>query len=270
MTELKIISEFNIVQLLSLVVACISLLLSLFIYFRTRKSRILAYTVSANFFLLFDIIELNSDLSIKYKNTELKNLRYFQIQVGNKGNDSIEPEDFFDDIHLKFNSDAKILQVEIEEYETQPSNLDTKINTDINSVSIKPILLNSGDYFTLNMLIADFSNFKGIQTRIKGITNVSKVKFSMTPYFFLIPLGIALIIFSLQSVEYTEITKTITTKEGSFNWQSIVLIVLGTISLILGLGSSVNPEFHRNRLNPFQSVRKKYKNPAPESIGMPI
>lgn len=262
--------QFNLTEILSIGIAILSLMFSIYIYFKTKKTKSIGYHILHNHFLLENINELNSELDITYKNRKINNLYYFSIQIGNTGKTIIEKNDFLDNILIRFNNHAKILNCEINTFEAQPSQLKLSTNDSKDTLNVSPLFLNSQDFFTLDILIADFSNFVSIKGRIKGIKRIKKINYKIGPFFPLFFLGIALLILAGQSIIKEEKIVTQTITDNSFAWFTVPLLILGFILLSIAIFDFLNPQFDRKWYNIFSFSKPKYRNPNPPHIGTPF
>jgi len=93
----------------------------------------------------------------------------FVIRFISLGNDPITRQDYERPITIELGKDAQIIKTEI--IQVHPEDLEIEfINQTDNSVTIRPILLNSGDYFAIKFMINCFDETINIKGRIIGIS----------------------------------------------------------------------------------------------------
>jgi len=263
MDYFSFISEFDIVQVLSLVVALLSFAFSVFIYVKNKKKKALAYYIPNSYYLIHDIENLDEYFVIAYKKEKISNLRYFQVQIGNGGNLPIFANDYESEVTLKFNEESRILNFELDDKALHPSDLNPIINKNANKLSIKPILLNENDYFTLNILVNNFKSFEGIKGRIIGINEINPVKGNWKQFIGLTILGVSVLTFAIFSIkatgEYETIQREIKEQPSYTVW--CFYVALGFF--LLGLMSFFPRGFRRGIIGFFSFVKAKYDSPEP-------
>jgi len=258
--------NFTLIEILTLSIAVISLAVTIYLHFNNKRVKSFIYSITHSHFLLYDIEDLNIDLHIYFKKEKITNLRYVQIQLGNNGNLTIDKMDYHDDITIQFNNDAKILNFDIDIVESEPSNLSITLKEELNSLHINPLLLNPKDFFTINLLVADYSNFNGVLSRINGIKKIksSGFKYNLKAFIPLLILGASLIFFALSLPERTEIQELTTKVETDAPWFFTPILILGVSVLVGAIISLFGNHFDRRRFKVLPNFSTaKYPNPNP-------
>ena len=138
-----------------------------------NKIKKLSYELILNTPLVKVSSEVKDKIEVYYEKNKVENPQIVIIRFLNNGNQPISTSDFEQNIKLIFPNDTKIIQCEITKL--NPTNLLLNFNHADNTISIDPLLLNSNEGFTLNLIIeGQDSSFKIID-RIKGV-NIKKYK----------------------------------------------------------------------------------------------
>ena len=162
--------EPKIVNLISFVVP---ILITIAIYLLQKKTKKLSYEIILDTSLVTVNTKVKEKIKIFYENSVVTNPNFISIRFINNGNQAISKLDYEDDIVLKFEDTSKIIQCDSPKM--YPDNLKLNFSYDNNSVSIKPLLLNNGEFFDLNLIIDSPSSKFKIIDRIKGL-RVEKYK----------------------------------------------------------------------------------------------
>jgi hypothetical protein len=105
---------------------------------------------------------VQDEIAINYKGIQVKNLASLQIEVSNRGNVPIKPEDYFRPIELSV--DGMILEVR----QIQSSDLDIQLAPLISSpqeaIHLNPALLNQSDSVTLLLTISEDNGTRAVDT----------------------------------------------------------------------------------------------------------
>ncbi|WP_394971346.1 hypothetical protein [uncultured Croceitalea sp.] len=145
-----------------------------FLYQRHSNKKQLGYKIIYQ----DEIIKRNSrykGLKITYNNQEIEVLHILTIKVLNNGRKAISDQDFQSPLEFYFNNGEKILSIEL--INKSPSNLEIEFENNSESIVFTPTLLNSGDNYTFQMLVANASKPIIIaRARIFGISEIKKIK----------------------------------------------------------------------------------------------
>lgn len=111
-----------------------------------------------------------TDLQIFIDGNQIKDPVFSTLEITNNGSKPIVTSDFESDIYLKLKNSSKIIRAKVTKVD--PADLEITLKSDENSASIKPLLLNPNDKFTISILtsgeIPEFSP----QSRIAGISSI--------------------------------------------------------------------------------------------------
>ncbi|HIF5693297.1 TPA: hypothetical protein ACX3DQ_004426 [Vibrio parahaemolyticus] len=96
-----------------------------------------------------------SDISISVKTQAgVKNLNsplFFDLLIKNTGNENLSRSDFDGNISFTFKGNSSPLKVQ--QVEQSHNSLKAEISIEKNSINISPLMLNSGDYFVVRVLL---------------------------------------------------------------------------------------------------------------------
>jgi hypothetical protein len=163
---------------ITIFVTIASAMLPFLLYFwKQHQTKEFVYEVVTNETVLEISNEYKDDLKITYKDTLVKDLKLILIKFVNAGNVPIEVAHFDQNhpVRIIFSgNDAKILTYEV--LDTMPTNLDITLQVNANQVNLTPVLLNSGDTFSVKLLVSDFLEKITIDGRIVGVKAIREVK----------------------------------------------------------------------------------------------
>lgn len=122
--------------------------------------------------LVTSLLNINSiikdKLKIYFNESIIENPSLIVLKFINDGNQPIIKIDFEEDVIIKFSEGSNILQCfHSEKY---PENLQLVFSHNENIVSFQPMLLNKNEYFTLNIILDNYSEEFKIIDRISGLT----------------------------------------------------------------------------------------------------
>jgi len=163
-------------QILSLPIAVIAILVSIWLFYRSKQRRAIA--------CIFDQIEspleirsgkaLDGAIEILYKGKSVKNIFLVRFRVKNIGNLPIRQSDVVSPLTFTFDPDVVILR-EPRVIEKKP--LDLRIKWGVKKTGKKEIsflfdLLNPGDEVSAEFLCAGDAKLPNIVARIEGVGNI--------------------------------------------------------------------------------------------------
>lgn len=121
---------------------------------------------------------LNKKIEILLDGEPVRDVHLILITLINTGNSSIKPVDYERAVSITIQGEAKILSIEV--VEKHPKRLGEVVEDSNNTcVIFKKILLNSKDYFTLKLLVSDFSGNTTdlyVDGRIDGVKDIVEVR----------------------------------------------------------------------------------------------
>lgn len=159
------------------VVSAIATIVSLFIpfiilYFSGRQTKeLMVETVSISVPVDLSDPRLSS-LKLTYKETPVDRLTVATIEFSNTGSQPIEQRDFEHPVKLSFQKSVDVLAVTLSE--KSPDDLNPKIITDLNGISIAPLLLNPGDRFRITVQTRGGFIEPNVEARISGLSTVTR------------------------------------------------------------------------------------------------
>lgn len=223
-------------------IACITLIITLIIYFLQKNKKGISYEVLSKTPLLTIREKLEGKIKILYLEREVQNVTFLEIKILNTGNVGIPSADYERPIRFIFDNNAEILSAEV--IRAEPETLSTSLTIHANEITLEPVLMNSKDYISMKVII---SNSAGeavyVDGRIKDVKEIKK-QGSSYMYLFLVIIGfifLAIGIFQLASTKKVDITPWTTQK-----WIGVGLITLGY--LFIGISMfSITMKLLRNR-----------------------
>ena len=130
--------------------ALLAVIVSIVIYRLQRQNKELAFGVLAEHHLLGVSDELANRVRITFDNRPVENIKLLVFALKNSGNKAVKVEDFIRPITISLGNEAKLLSFEC--IKECPANLNINISSNEDMLEISPILLNSGDYFLIQVL----------------------------------------------------------------------------------------------------------------------
>lgn len=210
-------------QSISVVIALIAVLVTVIVYLKQRNHRDLSYEITSRTPLLAKEDEIGGALQVQYKGQPVKKVQLVEISFTNSGNTPILGSDFVQPITLNFGEEARILTADI--IETSPENFSAFARIDHSApydrVTIDPILMNSGDIWTLKMLISNSSKID-VDCRVVGVREIRKATESNR---FLVPMVLGTVVMVVGFI----MTPVTATQIGPFK-------SLGNIVTLSGMG----------------------------------
>jgi hypothetical protein len=142
----------------------------------SRNKKMLSYEVISKNQLLSVDEQVAGKLRIFYEDQPTQDLCLLVIKLSNSGNTAISAKDFEEKITLSTGENSKILSVTV--IEKIPENLSEKISLFNSYLTIEPLLLNSKDSLTIQLLVSDFSGRISVKGRILGVKEIKELKVS--------------------------------------------------------------------------------------------
>lgn len=144
------------------------------IYYLQKSKKRLSYEIISNTQLVGIENKVQDKIKIFYEDKLVENVHLVSIRFVNDGNQFVAIDDFTTPINVKFGEGTNILTGEV--LEQNPSELNATIIRTEDRVEVQPLLLNSNDSFTLNILLNDYDESLCITARIKGVKNIGLYK----------------------------------------------------------------------------------------------
>lgn len=160
-------------DLIGIVIMLATLIVMIIIYIFQKQTKKLSYEIILNTSLVKVSSEVKDKIEVYYEKNKVENPQILIIRFLNNGNQPISASDFEENTRLVFHNNAKIIQCE--STNLNPDSLSLNFDYAKNTITIDPLLLNSNEGFTLNLIIeGEDSSFKIID-RIKGV-NIKKYR----------------------------------------------------------------------------------------------
>ena len=147
----------------------------LFFYLGRDTKELTVETVSSA--ILVDLSDSNlSSLKLTYKDVSVSRLSVATIELRNSGTLPIVASDFERSFVIMFKNPADVLAVTVAD--KTPPDLDPSILSNLNGISVSPMLLNPGDRFRLTVQLRGDFNEPTVNARISGVSTISRRLFS--------------------------------------------------------------------------------------------
>lgn len=138
-----------------------------------RKTKKLSYEIILNTSLVKVNSEVKDKIEVYYEKNKVENPHLLIIRFSNNGNQPISTSDFEEKIKLIFSDDTRIIQCD--STNLNPTSLLLNFHHEENTITIDPLLLNSNEGFSFNIIIEGEDNNFDIIDRIHGV-NIKKYK----------------------------------------------------------------------------------------------
>ena len=157
-------------QFVGAVLGIFAIIVSIVLFFVQRKKKTLSYEILSKTPVLSATEEIAGQLQILFQGKVVQKVYLLVIRLSNTGNVPIASSDYERPILIRFGEGARILTAEVSE--SDPKNLNAKVDIHDQGVLVKPVLLNSGDSITIKSLVSDYSGQLDIDGRIIGVKNI--------------------------------------------------------------------------------------------------
>lgn len=154
-------------------------IIALVVTIRQNKRKKLSYQILYSQPLVDISSQIKNDLKITYKGQEVEQLNILTVKIINNGGISIRSGDFEEQIVFKMRNAKSIVSYAISD--TRPSNLKTSINHDNGRLLVAPLLLNVGEYFTIQTIFDGPDRNFELTARIEGISEIKALTGSAFP-----------------------------------------------------------------------------------------
>ena len=155
----------------------IALALTIIFYWKQTQRKNLSFEVLYNTNLLSIDDVIKGKTQILYEGQLVQNVRLYAIKLINSGNVAILDTDYVRPVYLDFGNDSSILSAKVAK--TSPSNLSPCVTTEKTRIIIDPLLLNSGDFIELEILLSQPTEYRqtlaSIDGRIVGVKSIKQI-----------------------------------------------------------------------------------------------
>lgn len=110
------------------------------------------------------------DIKILYQ--DLEEASFIKIHIKNTGSLPITKEDFHKPLTITFDENSNVAG--FRKITSYPKELELNSTTGTNSISINPLLLNSGDEFLVELFVQGKATIKSITARITGVNDLKE------------------------------------------------------------------------------------------------
>jgi len=168
--------ESSLIGWIGAIGSVIAAILTLAIYLLTRKKKSLSYEILSENPLISidDELKGKGKLQMLYEEQPVENVHLLIVKFINSGNVPITKADFETPITLRLEGTSKVLSAE--QVEANPDNLVTPLTIEDRLITVKPGLMNGGDFFTVKVLIGQYGGSSAVDARIVGVQSIRQVR----------------------------------------------------------------------------------------------
>jgi hypothetical protein len=177
-------------QFVGVLITILTILVTIWIYKRQKNQKSLSYEILSESLLLRVEDELKGKVKILYEDKPVQKVHLIVLKTINSGNIPILTSDYETPITYTCGEDSQILSSEI--IEKYPKDLTEIFSINEKYVQIQPKLMNSGDFFIMNLLVSKYEKPLKITGRIVGVKEIKAVEKNSFKTAFFIILGILL------------------------------------------------------------------------------
>jgi hypothetical protein len=152
------------------IAALLAIILPVVLYAIARKKKSLFYEIISENPLISIGNEIKGQIKILFNDKPIENVNLLLIRFTNDGNQPITASDYERPISLRFKDNPHVLSAEFAD--ANPPNLITTIEVRDKQVVINPVLMNSGDYYTVKLLVGEYSGKFDVDARVVGVKGI--------------------------------------------------------------------------------------------------
>lgn len=116
---------------------------------------------------------ISDKVEVLYEGNKVENVSLIVMTLRNSGNQTIEFDDFINDVTFNFGEKARFLSLSV--VETEPSSLYPVFQHTQGMPFLVPLLLNRGDNFIVNFLVSGWDpDALKVRGRIKGVSDIKR------------------------------------------------------------------------------------------------
>jgi hypothetical protein len=169
MQFLKDLLESNITRS---VLAVLAICVSFIIYQLNRKRKALSYRIVTKTTLFGVDKEIGGRVQVLLDGEPADKIGLVLIDIENSGNEPIKPEEFVRPLVFTFAPDTRVISADVTAM--KPENLGAAVSFEASSVTVAPLLMNSGDEMSIKVLLKQFDGKVHGDARIVGIRDVKR------------------------------------------------------------------------------------------------
>ena len=140
------------------ILACVFFMISVYLTFKLRKKKSLAYEITTSSSLISVKKEIESDVNITFRGKKVEDVYLLKVKIINNGYDHVKEEDFKKPITFVLNPEVEIMDMSVSERSSESNQISFSLK-DQNVVEIVPTLLNKKDWFIVNFLLSRYVKF---------------------------------------------------------------------------------------------------------------
>jgi len=157
-------------QFLSVVVAVVALLLTYLLFRMQQNQKKISYEVISSRAAISVGDEVKGRIQILLDGTPVNDVYLVILKICNTGNIPILSTEYDQPITFNFGKGSKVLDVEI--FDSMPSDIRVSVKIDIEKIVLEPLLLNSKDSFKLKVMLTNFRDEINASARIVGVKQI--------------------------------------------------------------------------------------------------
>lgn len=154
--------------IISTIVAFLGIIIPIVLYITSLPERSIAYEVVSKTDLVGSLNNIKG-VEITINGKQANEATLYLIKFKNTGTEPITVEDFEKPILLKLNSQVFSVKVK----DKTPENLSLEYSIEENNVSIKPLLFNSDEEFSLE-IVSSSEDYPIVDSRIAGVSEINE------------------------------------------------------------------------------------------------
>lgn len=158
--------------------AAITVIVAVLIYQRQKRIKTLDWTPITNVPLLDTRATVANEFNVYWRNTKVSSPRILILRIQNTGREAIRSQDFEGNIHISFETTARVLLALISDTSPnlpRPSLIQVMPDEGrTNNLDVEPLLLNSGEWFDIQCLIDGSASYPCIECRFADQTREMK------------------------------------------------------------------------------------------------
>lgn len=159
-------------QFIGAIFAFLSIAGALWIYWLQKRTRELAFGLISSRRPLAIADELSSRVTVQLDGKPVQNLHLLVFALKNSGKRAICPSDYERELSISF-PDGQVVSAEISSQ--SPPNLGGQLLNSESSIEISPLLLNTGDYLLIQVLLSAKSPKWEVDVRILDVSSLASI-----------------------------------------------------------------------------------------------
>jgi hypothetical protein len=158
-------------QFVGALLALLAIAITIWIFRLQKSRRELAFGMLSNRTVIAIDSTMSERIQITLDGQPVENVHLVVFALKNTGNTPFKEDDFSRPPRIDFGRDSKILDAKITKQ--FPENLNASTEYDDKSILIKPLLMNSGEFFVVQALVSGSSPQAHCDLRAQGITGLA-------------------------------------------------------------------------------------------------